>query len=96
MKALVEKKIEYWPNHFGKETLSDNISEFKEIVTTIYFIGIPIFCAVKKLAKLNRRNIKISLIKIVRKTKCLCYCIKVDHFNTILTDFTDCKFSCFI
>lgn len=56
MKALVQKKIEYWPNHFGKETLSDNISEFKEIVTTIYFIGIPIFCAVKKLGPVKSKK----------------------------------------
>lgn len=56
MKAIITKKIEYCPNRLGKETLSDNISEFTEIVTTIYFIGIPIFCAVKKLGPIKSKQ----------------------------------------
>lgn len=51
MKALIEKKIEYQPNFKGITTLSDNLSEFRTIATTVYFIGIPIYYVVRKIAK---------------------------------------------
>lgn len=51
MKAIIEKKIEYQPNYKGMTTLSDNLSEFRTIATTVYFIGIPIYYAVRKIAK---------------------------------------------
>lgn len=51
MKAPIEKKIEYQPNFKGKTTLSGNLSTFRTIATTIYFIGIPIYYAVRKIAK---------------------------------------------
>lgn len=50
MKAIIEKKIEYCPNRAGKETLSDDVSEFKFITTTIYFLGIKIYREVKLLS----------------------------------------------
>lgn len=49
MKAIITKKTECFPTELFRESLSDNLFDFKEIVTTVYFIGIPIFCAVKKL-----------------------------------------------
>ena len=55
MKAIIEKEIEkeieYQPNFKGMTTLSDNLSGFRAIATTVYFIGIPIYYAVRKIAK---------------------------------------------
>ena len=51
MKALIQKKIEYEPNFKGTESLSDNLSAYRTIATTIYFIGIPIYYAIRKLSK---------------------------------------------
>lgn len=50
MKAIIEKKIEYCPNRLGKETLSDDVSEFKTITTTVYFLGIKIYQEIKLLS----------------------------------------------
>ena len=50
MKAIIEKKIEYCPNRLGKETLSDDVSEFKTITTTVYFLGIKIYRVIKLLS----------------------------------------------
>lgn len=50
MKAIIEKKIEYCPNRLGKETLSDDVSEFKTINTTVYFLGIKIYREIKLLS----------------------------------------------
>lgn len=50
MKAIIEKKIEYCPNRLGKETLSDDVSEFKTITTTVYFLGIKIYREMKLLS----------------------------------------------
>lgn len=50
MKAIIEKKIEYCPNRLGKETLSDDVSEFKTITTTVYFLGIKIYREIKLLS----------------------------------------------
>lgn len=51
MKAIIEKKIEYCPNRLSKETLSDDVSEFKTITTTVYFLGICFFKDVSLLMK---------------------------------------------
>lgn len=50
MKAIIEKKIEYCPNRLNKETLSDDVSEFKTITTTVYFLGIKIHRVIKLLS----------------------------------------------
>lgn len=50
MKAIIEKKIEYCPNRLSKETLSDDVSEFKTITTTVYFLGIKIYRVIKLLS----------------------------------------------
>ena len=54
MKAIIEKKIEYFSNHWNRETLSDDISQFKTVTTTIYFMGIPIFWKLKYLTVPSR------------------------------------------
>ena len=50
MKAIIQKRIEYCPNRLGKETLSDDVSEFKTITTTVYFLGIKIYREMKLLS----------------------------------------------
>lgn len=49
MKAIIERKIEYCPNRLSRETLSDDVSEFKTITTTVYFLGIKIYREIKLL-----------------------------------------------
>lgn len=53
MKTVIEKRIECVPSFSGRETLSDHASDFRYIVTKIYFLGILIYREIKSLSKLD-------------------------------------------